>query len=180
MVHLAFPSVPAQHHWIEEGLATYVEPIARARIGELTPEKVWGDMVKGMPNGMPRPDDRGLDFTHTWGRTYWGGALFCLLADVEIRKATGNKKGLEDGMRGILKAGGSIASDWSLVRALETADRATGVPVLKELYNKMRSTPIAPDLAMLWKDLGVDGIGENVVFNDSAPLASVRKAITER
>src|SRR5258707_76083 len=29
MVHLAFPSVPDQHHWIEEGMATYVEPIAR-------------------------------------------------------------------------------------------------------------------------------------------------------
>jgi len=30
MVHLAFPSVPDDHHWIEEGIATYVEPIARA------------------------------------------------------------------------------------------------------------------------------------------------------
>jgi hypothetical protein len=26
MVHLAFPSVPDEHHWIEEGIATYVEP----------------------------------------------------------------------------------------------------------------------------------------------------------
>jgi hypothetical protein len=29
MVHLAFPSVDEKHHWIEEGIATYVEPIAR-------------------------------------------------------------------------------------------------------------------------------------------------------
>lgn len=36
MVHLAFPSVPDQHHWIEEGLATYVEPIARARASEIS------------------------------------------------------------------------------------------------------------------------------------------------
>jgi hypothetical protein len=180
MVHLAFPSVPEQHHWIEEGLATYIEPIARARIGELTPEKVWGDMVKGMPNGMPRSDDRGLDFTHTWGRTYWGGALFCLMADVEIRKSTRNKKGLEDGMRGILNAGGSIASDWPINRALETADRATGVPVLEELYRKMRSAPVAPDLGKFWRDLGVDGEGETVTFDDAAPLAAVRKAITQR
>src|ERR1044072_9285493 len=46
MVHLAFPSVPDQHHWIEEGSATYVEPIARARAGDLTPEKVWGDLIR--------------------------------------------------------------------------------------------------------------------------------------
>jgi hypothetical protein len=179
MVHLAFPSVPEQHHWIEEGLATYVEPIARARIGELSPEKVWGDMVEGMPNGLPRSGDRGLDFTHTWGRTYWGGALFCLLADIEIRKSTGNKKGLEDALRGILKAGGSIASEWPLVRTLEIADRAAGVNVLETLYNRMRSAPDSPDLAKLWQDLGVTASGGQVVFNDSAPLASIRRAITQ-
>ena len=35
MVHLAFPSVAREHHWIEEGITTYVEPIARAETGEL-------------------------------------------------------------------------------------------------------------------------------------------------
>ena len=87
MVHLAFPSVPQPHHWIEEGLATYVEPIARARAGDLLPQRVWGDMVDAMPQGLPKSGDHGLDFTHTWGRTYWGGALFCLMADIEIRSA---------------------------------------------------------------------------------------------
>jgi hypothetical protein len=118
MVHLAFPSVPRSHHWIEEGLAVYVEPIARARSGDLTPQKVWGDMVDAMPQGLPKPNDRGLDFTHTWGRTYWGGALYCLLADVEIRKRTGNRMGLEDAVRGIQKSGGSIEVEWPLERAL--------------------------------------------------------------
>jgi len=177
MVHLAFPSVPENNHWIEEGLATYVEPIARARAGNLTQEKIWGDMVEGMPQGLPKPGDRGLDFTHTWGRTYWGGALFCLLADVDIRKTTGNRMGLEDGLRGILKAGGSIEVEWPLMRALQTADQATGVPVLEQLYEKMRATPVSPDLDQLWKDLGIKYDGERVTFDDSAPLAAVRKAI---
>ena len=177
MVHLAFPSVPENNHWIEEGLATYVEPIARARAGNLTQEKIWGDMVEGMPQGLPKPGDRGLDFTHTWGRTYWGGALFCLLADVDIRKRTGNRMGLEDGLRGILKAGASIEVEWPLMRALQTADQATGVPVLEQLYEKMRATPVSPDLDQLWKGLGIKYDGERVTFDDSAPLAAVRKAI---
>ena len=88
MVHFGFPSVEESHHWIEEGSAVYIEPIARAQIGELTPERVWGDMVRDMPQGLPQPGDEGLDNTHTWGRTYWGGAIFCLLADIEIRKRT--------------------------------------------------------------------------------------------
>jgi hypothetical protein len=40
MVHLALPSVPDEHHWIEEGIATYVEPIARAQVGDLSPKVV--------------------------------------------------------------------------------------------------------------------------------------------
>ena len=75
-----------EHHWIEEGLATYVEPIARAQAGQFSVKLVWRDLVVGLPRGLPQPGDRGLDFTPTWGRTYWGGALFCLLADIEIRK----------------------------------------------------------------------------------------------
>ena len=92
MIHFGFPSVEERHHWIEEGIATYVEPIARAQVGRLTPERVWREMVDGMPQGLPATGDQGLDNTHTWGRTYWGSALFCLLADIEIRKQTGMPK----------------------------------------------------------------------------------------
>jgi hypothetical protein len=179
MVHLGFPSVPEEHHWIEEGSATYIEPVARARAGNLSPEKVWGDLVDGLPKGLPQPGDRGLDFTPTWGRTYWGGALFCLLADIEIRKRTENKKGLEDAFRAILKAGGRIESNWPLLRALETGDRGTGVPVLRELYDKMKATPAPVDLGALWKELGVERRNGRIEFSDAAPLAAIRKAITQ-
>ena len=179
MVHLAFPSVPEEHHWIEEGSATYIEPIARARTGDLTPEKVWGDLIDGLPQGLPGPGDRGLDFTPTWGRTYWGGALFCLLADIEIRKRTASKKGLEDALRAILKAGGTIESDWPLPRALEIGDRATGVPVLRELYDKMKASAAPVDLNALWRELGVERRNGKTEFNDGAPLAAIRKAITQ-
>ena len=179
MVHLAFPGVARKHHWIEEGLATYVEPVARARDGELSAEKVWGDMVRGMPQGLPQPGDRGLDFTPTWANTYWGGARFCLLADIEIRKRTGNKQGLEDALRAILKHGGTIVADWKLSRALDIGDQATGVPVLRELYDKMSATPQSVDLDKLWMDLGIDSSGGRIVFDDTAPLASIRKAITQ-
>lgn len=76
MVHLAFPSVDDKHHWIEEGIATYVEPIARIQAGNLRADEMWFDLVHDMPQGLPQAGDRGLDHTHTWGRTYWGGALF--------------------------------------------------------------------------------------------------------
>src|SRR6266481_7857128 len=67
MVHLAFPSVDEKHHWIEEGIATYVEPIARIRTGHLAADQMWLDLVRDMPQGLPQPGDRGLDHTHTPG-----------------------------------------------------------------------------------------------------------------
>jgi hypothetical protein len=108
MVHLAFPSVPDEHHWIEEGIATYVEPIARAQVGDLSSETVWRELVDGLPKGLPASGDRGLDNTHTWGRTYWGGPLFCLMADIEIHQRTNDRHGLQDALRGIVRAGGNM------------------------------------------------------------------------
>lgn len=179
MVHLAFPSQEDQHHWIEEGQAVYIEPVARARIGELTAEKVWGDMVRDMPQGQPAAGDRGLDYTHTWGRTYWGGAIFCLLADVQIRERTHNQKGLEDALRAVL-AEGNIESEWPLEPAIAVGDKATGVPVLHDLYEQMKATPVTVDLDALWQKLGVKKVNRQILFDDSAPLAAVRRAITAR
>jgi predicted metalloprotease with PDZ domain len=127
---------------------------------------------------LPRREDRGLDFTPTWGRTYWGGALFCLLADIEIRKRTGNRKGLEDALRAILAAGGTIETEWPLTKALRIGDEATGVPVLSELYEKMKASPYPVDLNALWKELGVERKEGLIRFNDSAPLGAIRRAIT--
>ena len=178
MVHLAFPSVADDHHWIEEGLATYVEPIARVRAGHMDAHEMWFELVRDLHQGLPEAGDQGLDHTHTWARTYWGGALFCFLADDEIRKQTHNRKGLEDALRGILNAGGDIRHDWELGEALHIGDQATGVAVLVPLYNKMKDQPYDVDIAAMWKDLGVERSGDTVNFVDSAPLAKVREAIT--
>ena len=180
MVHFGFPPVEDRHHWIEEGVATYVEPIARAAIGILTAEQVWGEMLRDMPQGLPEAGDRGLDHldhTHTWGRTYWGGALFCLMADVEIRKRTGNSKGLQDALRGINHAGGTIEADWPLERALKIGDQVTDGSTLTELYGKMASKAVAVDLTRLWEELGVRRSGQGIALDDQAPWAAIRAAI---
>ena len=177
LVHMTFPSQEREHHWIEEGLATYVEPLARVKTGELKAEKVWNDMVRDMPKGEPQSGDQGLDHTHTWGRTYWGGALFCLAADVEIRRETKNRKGLEDALRGIADAGGTIDQDWPIEKTLETGDRATGTHVLTTMYAAWKDAPVTVDLDKLWSDLGIKRAGDGVEFAPGAPEAAIREAI---
>jgi hypothetical protein len=180
LVHMTFPGMPDDQHWMEEGLATYIEPIARVQAGELSATQVWRDMIDGMPKGEPAPGDRGMDQTHTWGRTYWGGALFCLVADVNIRKQTQNRKGLQDALREIVAAGGTIDHDWPLMQALEVGNKATGTTVLTDQYKQWSQSPMPVDLARLWNDLGVRAAGKSVEFDSHAPLAHVREAIMAR
>jgi hypothetical protein len=178
MVHTALPDMPDRHAWLSEGLAVYVEPVARVQAGDLTAREIWRAMMRDMPQGLPKSGDQGLDNTPTWGRRYWGGAIFCLLADIEIRKRTDNRLGLQDAMRGVLAAGGNHTQDWPIQRILVTADKAVGVDVLTRLHDEMGPKPVAPDLEAVWRDLGLKRNGEDLEFDDSAPLAAIRKAIT--
>jgi hypothetical protein len=177
MIHLAFPSMEDDQHWIEEGISTYVEPVARAREGGMAVKEVWGTFVRDMPKGEPGPDDHGLDNTHTWGRTYWGGAIFCLVADVRIRERTKNRKGLEDALRGI-NSSGNINEDWDINKTLAMGDKATGTTVLLDLYQSMRDKPAPVDLDQLWTKLGIAMKDGDVAFNDKAPESNIRRAIT--
>ena len=178
LTHTAFPSQDDAQHWIEEGIAVYVEPVARVQAGFLRPEKIWSDMVRDMPKGSPQPGDEGLDRTHTWGRTYWGGAQFCLLADITIREQTHNRKGLQDALRAIVAAGGAIDQDWPIRKAFEAGDAGTGTHVLVDLYNRMSNAPVPVDLEAIWKKLGIQRTAGGVSFDDKAPEANIRIVIT--
>jgi len=177
MIHLALPEVGDDHLWLTEGLSTYVEGIARVHVGDLRPERVWAEQMRSMPNGLPARGDEGLDHTHTWGRTYWGGALFCLLADVEIRKKTANRLGLRDAMRAVLRSSGGVSFEMPIDRIMKIGDEATGTTVLRDLYAQMKDKPTWPDLPALWQQLGISERGDSVEFDDEAPLAATRKAI---
>ncbi|HXI67077.1 MAG TPA: hypothetical protein VNH41_03995 [Steroidobacteraceae bacterium] len=177
MTHLALPDTGETHAWLSEGLATYVEGIARVHAGNRSEADVWAEEMRSMPRGLPEPGDRGLDHTHSWGRTYWGGAMFCLLADVDIRRRTELRFGLQHALRAILNESGGLAADWPIERVLHTGDAAVGTRTLEDLYAQMRDKPVTPDLVGLWRELGVLPAGNSVKLVDDAPLASVRRAI---
>jgi hypothetical protein len=177
MTHLALPETGETHAWLSEGLATYVEGIARVHAGNRSEADVWAEEMRSMPRGLPEPGDRGLDHTHTWGRTYWGGAMFCLLADVDIRRRTELRFGLQHALRAILRESGGLTADWPIERVLRTGDAAVGTRTLEDLYAQMRDKPVTPDLVTLWRELGVLPAGNSVKLVDDAPLAPVRQAI---
>ncbi|GJM03576.1 MAG: hypothetical protein DHS20C08_20770 [Rhodomicrobium sp.] len=182
MIHLALPSVATRHYWLSEGLAVYIESIARVQADDLKQETIWADFMRDMPKGLPRANDKGLDHTPSWGRRYWGGAMFCLLLDISIRQNTKNKMGLQTAMRGVLEAGGSMETQWSMSRIIAAADTATGTNSFRTLYQKMSAAPVSPDLKDLWQKLGISKGARGkagIALNEQAPLAAIRRAILQ-
>jgi hypothetical protein len=178
MVHLALPEIGRRHDWLAEGLAVYVEGVARAQAGNRAIADVWAEDRRSMPMGLPRTGEGGMDQTPTWARTYWGGALYCLEADVQIRQRTANRVGLQAALRAILEATGGYAAERDIADVLRIGDAATGTRVLEELYDQEKATPVIPALDSLWQELGVPQNPLTEPFDDHAPLAAIRIAIT--
>jgi hypothetical protein len=180
MVHLALPEIGRNHDWLAEGLAVYVEGVARAQDGNRAIADVWAEDRNSMPKGLPRAGEGGMDQSSSWGRTYWGGALYCLQADVAARQQTANRAGLQTALRAILKETGGYGFERSIEEVLRTGDAATGTHVLADLYQQNRATPQTPNLDLLWKSLGVPADPLTQPFDDHAPLAAIRIAITAK
>lgn len=179
MLHVAFPNMGFRQRWMEEGLSTYVEPLLRARRGRYEPRQVWAEFVRAMPQGLPKEGDQGLDRTFTWGRRYWGGAMFWLHVDLEIRRRTEGLKSLDDVLRAVLNTGGNVAVRWDVSRLALVAETATGTTALREIYDEWSNKAVAPDLGALWTSLGVrTDKPDRVTFDDDAPLADLRRDLT--
>ena len=175
LIHTGMAFIRGRGTWFMEGAATYVEPIIRVRAGWKTEEEVWREWMMNMPQGVPA-FARGLG--EASGReNYWGGALFMLLADVEIRRATDGAKGLEDCLAGVLWSGLDGSQRATLDAYAAICDRAIGTPVLRRLIDRYVVSARPVDLGVVWRDLGVALVGGRIAFDDSAPDARWRKMI---
>ena len=197
MFHLGVPSMPGGA-WLDEGFATYFEPVLRARAGLARGSDTWTEMFVNMPVGASTPEQPSLALADDHDRIYYGGSAFALAADVEIRRRTGGARSLDHGLREVLAAGGKATEVWSVADFLAALDRGTGVPVARELYQRVAKplasceltgkehaldlTRCAPDdpvaLAHLFAALGVQRAEYGgLELDEEAPLAGIRRSI---
>lgn len=155
MVHLGVPSMPYEQHWLEEGIATYVEPLIRHEMGLISSSRFWAELAEGLPEGLAALRQQGLDGNHRWGATYWGGALYCFLADVRLRVRSHNQENLQKALRGVVAKGGNISVSWELTQFLRVADASVGGKQFHQLHSEMGPRPTQVKLGPLWKNLGV-------------------------
>ncbi len=114
-----------------------------------------------LPNGLPGPNDRGLDHTPTWGRTHWGGTLFHLLAHLEIRTRTNNNaRGLEHALRGILAEGRNQRASLAARRRLRCRRSGDGRTRALRAPRRDGGSPHLIPLEEMWRQLGVRPVAE--------------------
>lgn len=178
LFHLGFPSFYEEGKWLDEGLATYYEPIIRVRAGLYTEVELWDELSSKMRQGLPAFTGLGLENARDFGGVYWGGAIACLIADVEARKRD-PERGLEVGLRALRDAGGNACEVWDLSDAIRTIDQSLGMATLAPIAKAHAAHGSEFDLAALFVALGVNrGADGAVQLSDQAPLAAVRRAIT--
>jgi hypothetical protein len=181
LFHLGFPTFRGEGRWLGEGLATYYEPILRARVGWTTEPEVYRQFARNMPRGVPaRGSSSGLAQREDLDSIYWGGALFCFAADVRIREATRGKRSLDDVIRAALARGGDATKVWTVAEVVRLGDQVTGTTVLSEMYDRYAARGERIDLDGLLASLGVDRDGSGIEIDERRPLAWVRRQIIGR
>ncbi|MFC3676341.1 hypothetical protein [Ferrovibrio xuzhouensis] len=177
MIHLGAPFVTGRSFWLMEGMATYGEPVIRARAGWYPVPQMWHEFASQMPRGVDALTIQSLDAVTRRG-IYWGGAIFMLLADIDIRERSHSRASLETCFRAVLNDGGNTTVRWPRAEFLRVCDAATGTGTMARLAARYVTQAAPLDLNALWRDLGVKLTADGVQFDDAAPKAALRRAIT--
>ncbi|WP_370155803.1 hypothetical protein [Ferrovibrio sp.] len=177
MIHLGAPFITGRSSWLMEGMATYAEPVIRSRAGWQDATRLWHEFASQMPRGVEALTVESLDAVSRRG-VYWGGAIFMLLADLDIRERSGGRASLETCFRAVLDAGGDTTVRWPRADFLQVCDAGTGTGTMARLAARYVTRAAPLDLEALWRDLGVKATADGVDFDDAAPLAPLRRAIT--
>jgi hypothetical protein len=175
-LHLGSPLMRDTGAWLNEGIATFYEPVLRTRAGWKSEDQVWREWISAMPRGMPAITGIGLQNAGRGG-IYWGGAVFVLMAEIESLQASGGRIGFSDCLRTVLADGADVTVKWPTMNLLHRCDALLGKPVIATLAEQHIEQGSAMDLDKLWRRLGVSLDGDTVRYDDSAELAWLRPLI---
>jgi hypothetical protein len=102
LMHTLHPRFVGEARFLSEGIASYYQCLAPIRAGREDAAALWGTLARGVARGRAEAHGRSLrEVTRVmhrlqaYGAVYWGGALLALELDLELRRATKGRVGLE-------------------------------------------------------------------------------------
>lgn len=192
LLHLGMPMVDNDSRWLSEGLATYYEPLLRARAGIITPRQAWEQLYDGFTRGRTqvsarslRQESREMGETHHYWRVYWGGAAIALIADVAMRQHDPPAPSLDQQVRAMRRCCLDQEAVWSAEALLGRAAEATGSPdalSLATIAGRYVDSAAFPALADTYEALGLtfDERGRLTGAADAPAAIALRAAIMGR
>jgi len=185
LLHLGMPWTYDTEAWMQEGFVSYYQEVLRARAGLQSEREAWQNLLDGFARGrrsggerILAEESRVMGEHHTYHRVYWGGAAIAFLIDVELRRRFPRRWNLDVFMRqwhashGATRGGPARGLD--LLRA---ADRRLGASVCEPIARAQLARKAFPDVALVQTALGIIVRDGRVTLDDTAPLASYRRAI---
>ncbi len=182
--HLMLPYVRRDHRWISEGFAQYYQNVLLARSGAYDHERAWQKLYEGFERGrLSRPELSPNDAAAGGNRAgtmkvYWSGAALALMADVELRGASGGEQTLDDVMQRLRACCLPSSRAWSGPELFAKLDELAGRDVFMPLYRRYANAVGFPDPEPVFEQLGVRVEHGQVRLLRNSRLASVRDAIT--
>ena len=182
--HLMLPFLQSTHRWISEGFAQYYQNVLLARAGRYEVQRAWQKLYEGFERGRKsRPElspneasRRGVGAATM--KIYWSGAILALMADVELRQRSAGRESLDDVLDRLQRCCLPAAERWAGPQLLERLDSFIEEPVFMPLYRQYADEEGFPDIAPLFRRLGIEIEDGRVALHDDAELAPVRDAIT--
>jgi predicted metalloprotease with PDZ domain len=182
--HLLTPYTP-NDRWLSEGFASYHQNISRLRAGLLDEYTAWNKLLAGFERGQKSAAQSTAPKLKQAGRKnnmqmYWGGAVIALKADVALQQATGGNMSLSQALAGLQDCCLNTGKGWSAKQLFTELDRISQTDVFMTLYQQEVLKKSYPEYQSLLKTLGVNlsYYGE-IILNDEAPMANIRKRISQ-
>lgn len=187
LAHFHLPFVDRRDAWLSEGFASYYQNILPVRAGQWRPEAGWAGLLDGLRRGDHNTDTAltlrqaawcMFSCGQTW-RVYWSGAALWLMADVELRRASGGVRSLDSVLADFAACCRHPDRTWRATELLAELDRIAGTRVFTRLYENHIDSRFFPNLRNLLAELGLRQRGGHVQLDAAAPLAPIRDAIMQ-
>lgn len=189
LAHALLPPVQPQDAWLNEGIATWYQDLLARRTGLLRDDvSYWTELLRGLQTGRARAAEDRLSLveasqrmhaTGAYQHAYWGGVALALLAEVEAAEQGAS---LDDWVRELRRRfphDDQARSARQLLAAIDSGKASVAARALERAFERHKDEPwpdVEPTLARLGVRVDEKGV---VTLDDAAPLARVRRAITQ-
>lgn len=184
LAHLFHPYLGDSGRWLGEGLASYWQNVLRARVGLLTPAQAWQRLEQGYVRAradahagmsLQQVSDR-MHALHAFQRVYWGGSVYWLEVDRELRQGSGGTLSVDLALRRFHECCLPSYREWKPEEFVAKLDALLQTDVFTRHYRAAAAERDFPDLKATYAALGLTPTGTAMALGD-APQRAVRDAI---